>query len=169
MQIKLRHIPRQDGISRHSSRGREARSGPSMPDVLRLSEACCVISCLYITASSIRERGAHKLPATGVTKKHGTKTVGFTQPPINHLHLNDVTYSNSSYVTLLLTMALAFRGISDFISRFQSNLPSISLDAAARLARVEAAVSEQSRALEAAQVAAQKSRLRYNLYTAGEF
>ena len=149
-------------INRSSSRG---VGSALVPDVLRLSEACCIISCVCITVSSIRERGGQKQADMA---KQGKKTKGITQPQSNLLPSYDDTYSNNSYVTLLLTLALAVRGVADLLSRFKTSSPSLSLDGAARLARLEAMVSEQSRALESGQRAAEKSRLRYDLYSSGE-
>jgi hypothetical protein len=159
------------GLTRSSSlRGRETARISHLPDLLRLSEACCIISCLYVTVMPmISSRGKAATQKQPVAKQqHGKKEL-VAQPSMNLMPFStDDTAWSSSYISLLLTLALVFRGAADLISRvFKPCLPSLSLDGAARLARLEAMVSEQSRSLELAQRASDKSRLRYDLYSSG--
>ena len=163
-------------VHRHSNIVRSSRTGShrssALPiNILRLSEACCILTCLYITARSIRERRVQEREqeqwqeADLKRNKQQTRKSVAPQPSlINPLTLHD---HNATYVSLLLALALALRFAADFLSSLiKASSPSTSLDAAARLARLEAVVSEQSRSLEAAQRAVDKARLRYDLYSA---
>jgi hypothetical protein len=172
MRLHLFRRTTRSGITRSTSlRGRGITHVSHLPDLLRFSEACCIISCLYVTLMPmISSRGKAAMQKQLMAKQQLWKKEEFlvAQPSKNLLPYSiDDTWS-SSCVSLLLTLALVFRGAADLISRvFKPSLPSLSLDGAARLARLEATVSEQSRSLELVQRASDKSRLRYDLYSSG--
>lgn len=128
------------------------------------------MTCLYMTTSSINRRVQQQKHHKDSTKQafeqqksknQRAAAIHVAMPqPSTYLPMYD-----DSVVSLLLALALAFRLAADLIvSLVARRSPSTSLDGAARLAKLEAAVSQQSKSLETSQRAVDKARLRYELY-----